>query len=169
MIWGKHQRFTVRCIYFPVVWWDFKELVDFRFLWIDAAIFHTWLNSWNFCVHVCEYSLSACTVLNLGILHHYCNTLLKTYLFLPLLCLQGLLPSSCQDVRSMNGPLPDGEHYLNIQGKALRVRIHDLITWQTHKELFMKPQQVLFVSREQHFKSRYLLYLFSWHFRQLKH
>ncbi|KAM3877911.1 A disintegrin and metalloproteinase with thrombospondin motifs 9-like [Diretmus argenteus] len=31
------------------------------------------------------------------------------------------LPASCQDVQSMNGPLPDGEHFLNIQGKALKV------------------------------------------------
>lgn len=31
------------------------------------------------------------------------------------------LPSSCQDVHSLNGPLPDSEHVLNIQGKALKV------------------------------------------------
>ncbi len=60
------------------------------------------------------------------------NTLLYTYLFLFLLCLQGHLPSSCQDVQSMNGPLPDSEHFLNIQGKALKVRLHDLITSQMH-------------------------------------
>ncbi|XP_062300498.1 A disintegrin and metalloproteinase with thrombospondin motifs 9-like [Scomber scombrus] len=31
------------------------------------------------------------------------------------------LPSSCQDVLSLSGPLPDSEHFLNIQGKALKV------------------------------------------------
>uniref|UniRef100_A0A3B4VJ60 ADAM metallopeptidase with thrombospondin type 1 motif 9 n=1 Tax=Seriola dumerili TaxID=41447 RepID=A0A3B4VJ60_SERDU len=31
------------------------------------------------------------------------------------------LPSSCQEVQSTNGPLPDSEHILNIQGKALKV------------------------------------------------
>ncbi|XP_034725712.1 A disintegrin and metalloproteinase with thrombospondin motifs 9-like [Etheostoma cragini] len=31
------------------------------------------------------------------------------------------LPSSCQEVQSMNGPLLDSEHVLNIQGKALKV------------------------------------------------
>ncbi|KAM9813380.1 A disintegrin and metalloproteinase with thrombospondin motifs 9 [Neosynchiropus ocellatus] len=31
------------------------------------------------------------------------------------------LPTSCRDVRSLNGPLPDGEHLLNIRGKALKV------------------------------------------------
>ncbi|KAE8298082.1 A disintegrin and metalloproteinase with thrombospondin motifs 9 [Larimichthys crocea] len=31
------------------------------------------------------------------------------------------LPSSCQDVQSMNGPLPDSEHVLSIQGKAVKV------------------------------------------------
>uniref|UniRef100_A0A8P4KDZ9 ADAM metallopeptidase with thrombospondin type 1 motif, 9 n=1 Tax=Dicentrarchus labrax TaxID=13489 RepID=A0A8P4KDZ9_DICLA len=31
------------------------------------------------------------------------------------------LPSSCQDVQSIKGPLPDSEHFLNIQGKALKV------------------------------------------------
>ncbi|XP_054472137.1 A disintegrin and metalloproteinase with thrombospondin motifs 9-like [Anoplopoma fimbria] len=31
------------------------------------------------------------------------------------------LPSSCQDVLSMNGPFPESEHILNIQGKALKV------------------------------------------------
>ncbi|XP_026161930.1 A disintegrin and metalloproteinase with thrombospondin motifs 9 [Mastacembelus armatus] len=30
-------------------------------------------------------------------------------------------PSSCQDIQSMKGPLPDSEHLLNIQGKALKV------------------------------------------------
>ena len=53
MIRGKHQRFTAQCIYFPTVGWDFKESVAFRFLWFDAAICHTWLSSWNFCVHAC--------------------------------------------------------------------------------------------------------------------
>lgn len=53
MIRGKHQRFTVQCIYFPMVGWDFKEWVAFGFLWFNAAICHTWLNSWNFCVHAC--------------------------------------------------------------------------------------------------------------------
>ncbi|XP_033822134.1 A disintegrin and metalloproteinase with thrombospondin motifs 9-like [Periophthalmus magnuspinnatus] len=31
------------------------------------------------------------------------------------------LPLSCLDIRSLNGPLPDNEHVLNIQGKALKV------------------------------------------------
>ncbi len=48
MIRGKHQRFTVQCIYFPVVRWDFKEWVAFHFFWFDAVIFHTWLKSWIF-------------------------------------------------------------------------------------------------------------------------
>uniref|UniRef100_A0AAQ4QNA1 ADAM metallopeptidase with thrombospondin type 1 motif, 9 n=1 Tax=Gasterosteus aculeatus aculeatus TaxID=481459 RepID=A0AAQ4QNA1_GASAC len=30
-------------------------------------------------------------------------------------------PSSCQEVQRMNGPLPDNEHFVNIQGKALKV------------------------------------------------
>ncbi|XP_065811119.1 A disintegrin and metalloproteinase with thrombospondin motifs 9-like [Labrus bergylta] len=30
-------------------------------------------------------------------------------------------PSSCLDVQSMNGPLPDSEHVLNIQGKSIKV------------------------------------------------
>ncbi|XP_029990964.1 A disintegrin and metalloproteinase with thrombospondin motifs 9 isoform X1 [Sphaeramia orbicularis] len=31
------------------------------------------------------------------------------------------LPSSCKEVQSTNGPQPDGEHLINIQGKALKV------------------------------------------------
>ncbi|KAM4613394.1 A disintegrin and metalloproteinase with thrombospondin motifs 9-like [Polymixia lowei] len=31
------------------------------------------------------------------------------------------LPASCRDVQNMNAVLPDGEHFLNIQGKALKV------------------------------------------------
>lgn len=31
------------------------------------------------------------------------------------------LPRSCQEIQSVNGPLPDSEHFLSIQGKALKV------------------------------------------------
>ncbi|XP_056131168.1 A disintegrin and metalloproteinase with thrombospondin motifs 9-like isoform X2 [Lampris incognitus] len=31
------------------------------------------------------------------------------------------LPASCADIQRMNGPLPDGEHFISIQGKALKV------------------------------------------------
>lgn len=75
--------------------------------------------------HVCVYSLSACPVMK----HYYCNTVLSILTSLPF-CLQGHLPSSCQDIQSVNGPLPDGEHFLNIQGKALKVRFYDIITSQ---------------------------------------
>uniref|UniRef100_A0AAX7V026 GON domain-containing protein n=1 Tax=Astatotilapia calliptera TaxID=8154 RepID=A0AAX7V026_ASTCA len=31
------------------------------------------------------------------------------------------LPSSCQEIQTMNGPMPDSEHFLSIQGKTLKV------------------------------------------------
>lgn len=34
----------------------------------------------------------------------------------------GHLPNSCQEVRSMNALFSDGEHVLNVQGRALKVR-----------------------------------------------
>lgn len=91
--------------------------------------------------HVCVYSLSACPGLNLCIIHYCYGTLLYTYLFynIFILCLQGHLPSSCQDVQSMNGPLPDSEHVLSIQGKAVKVSLYDLITSQMHKVQVVKP------------------------------
>lgn len=122
MIRGKHQRFTVQHIYFPTVGWDIKERVAFRFLWFDAAICHTWLNSWNLCVHACTCVCIQPTPVLCWILAH------TLYLFIFLLsCIQGHLPSSCQDIHSLNGPIPDSEHFLNIQGKALKVRLYDLI------------------------------------------
>lgn len=133
MIWGKLQSFTVWCIYFPTVGWDFKERVAFGFSLIRCSdLTHlTYLLKCSVCMraHVCVYSLSACPVSNLFIKHYHCNTVLSILTSLPL-CLRGHLPSSCQDVQSVNGPLPDGEHFLNIQGKALKVRFYDIITSQ---------------------------------------
>lgn len=68
--------------------------------------------------HVSVYSLSACAALNLCILAQHAAV---PILILLLLCRQGHLPFSCQEVQSMSGPLPDSEHFLNIQGKALKV------------------------------------------------
>lgn len=116
---------------FPALGWDFKQRVAFRCLWFNAAICHTWLNSWNFlCMHahVSVYSLSACAVLNLCIrVQHTAVPLLILLIF----CRQGHLPFSCQEVQSMSGPLPDSEHFLSIQGKALKVWFYDYYTANT--------------------------------------
>lgn len=52
------------------------------------------------------------------------------------LCLQGHLPVSCLEVRSANGPLPDSEHYLNVQGKVLKVRVWDGADSQKTKKFY---------------------------------
>lgn len=69
------------------------------------------LPSWRDCVQPSTFLLC-------------CDTHLKSP-FLALfssLYLLGHLPHSCQEVRSTNALVTDGEHLLNIQGTALQVR-----------------------------------------------
>jgi len=75
------------------------------------------------------------------------NPLLSSHLIWILLCIQGRLPSSCLDIQGMNGPIPDSEHVLSIQGKALRVRNVILLP---HKCTNHSLWQLLFVMWKRH-------------------
>lgn len=101
------------------------------FFFFDATQ-QSWLKSrkWFF-FFVPVDNLRAVSITNLGIhsVSHFNS--------LPL-CLQGHLPVSCLEVQSVNGPLPDSEHYLNVQGKALKVRVCDGADSQKNKKFRQK-------------------------------
>lgn len=81
----------------------------------------------------CEFRLSALLLACASL--HVCVLLQQpteiTFSFLVPLFL-GHLPHSCQEVRSTNALSTDGEHLLNVQGKALKVSFYNGITPEMH-------------------------------------